>query len=110
MARLLYKRLGLKARIMVCLYDSLVTLCPLEERFIVSRIHTLVMSDWNTWEYDDAYGKRTLQYGVDNEFNYHWSTRPSKADIELLDREDWCPTPDDKRWMLTSTGLRLLAG
>ena len=70
---------------MTCLYDSVVTLCPLEERFLVSRLHNLCMSELNLWYYDDDEGKRTLQYSIDNEFNWKWSTRPKKEDRETLD-------------------------
>jgi hypothetical protein len=94
MAMSIYKKLGLKARIMTCLYDSLVSLCPLEERFVVARLHTLVMSELNTWRYVDDYGDRVLQYGVDNEFNYRWSTRPSKDEQARLDAREYHPTPD----------------
>jgi hypothetical protein len=78
---------------MTCLYDSVVTLCPLEERFLVQRLHDVVMSELNTWTYEDQYGKRVLKYGVDNEFNYRWSTRPSKTEQAQLDDPTWHPTP-----------------
>lgn len=97
----IYRRLGLKARPMTCLYDSLVTLCPLEERFLVSRLHDVVMSELNTWTYEDQHGKRTLMYGVDNEMNYRWSTRPSKAEQAQLDDPTWHPTPDRLKKFLT---------
>ncbi len=99
-AQAVYRGMGLKARVMTCLYDSMVTLCPLEERFVVSRLHTYLMSTLNTWDYEDAHGKRTLRYGVDNEFNYRWSTRPSKAEQAELDDENWHPTPERFRWAL----------
>jgi hypothetical protein len=86
-----YRKLSLKARPMTCLYDSVVTLCPLEERFLVARLHDLCMSEHNTWEYDDAYGKRTLRYSIDNEFNYRWSTRPSKDEQKILDDRAFHP-------------------
>jgi len=89
-----YRKLGLKARVMTCLYDSVVTLCPLEERFLVARLHDIFMSEINTWDYDDEHGKRTLQYTIDNEFNYRWSTTPSKEELALLDsRDNWSPPP-----------------
>lgn len=107
MAMRIYTTLGMKARIMTCLYDSLVTLCPLEERFLVARIHTLVMSELNTWRYVDEYGDRVLQYGVDNEFNYRWSTRPSKAELAQLDDQTWHPTPERLQKFLTMQRLDL---
>jgi uracil-DNA glycosylase family 4 len=91
-----YRMLGMEARPMTCLYDSVVTLCPLEERFLVSRLHELCMSELNTWEYDDAYGKRTLRYRIDNEFKWRWSTDPSEEDAERLADRSWYPPGD--RW------------
>lgn len=96
----IYRVLGLKARPMTCLYDSLVTICPLEERFVVSRIHHVVMSEINTWSYNDAYGQRTLQYNIDNDINYRWSTKPSEAEAEQLADTAWHPTPDRLKWIL----------
>ena len=97
----IYRRLGLQARPMTCLYDSVVTLCPLEERFLVQRLHDVVMSELNTWTYEDQYGKRLLKYGVDNEFNYRWSTRPTKAEQAQLDDPAWHPTPAKLEKFLT---------
>ena len=104
----LYKTLGLRALPMTCLYDSLVTLCPLEERFVVGKIHQLVMSDLNTWTYDDAHGHRVLQYEIDNEFNYRWSTRPDEKQQTELNDPDWHPTPDKLKWILLRKNWDLL--
>jgi len=104
----LYRQLGMKARPMTCLYDSLVTLCPLEERFVVAKIHTIVMSEINTWEYNDEFGKRVLQYGVDNEFNYRWSTRPSAEEQAQLDDVNWHPTPERLKKLLAFRNWKLL--
>jgi hypothetical protein len=97
----LYQALGLQARPITCLYDSLVTLCPLEERFIVKRLHDVCMSEINAWEYDDEFGKRTLRYGVDTDFNYRWSTHPPKDEQNQLDDPEWHPTPANLVWALT---------
>jgi hypothetical protein len=107
-AHFLYMKLGLRARVMMCLYDSLVSISPLEERFIVQRIHDVVMSEVNTWTYDDAYGRRTLQYGVDNEFNYRWSTRPTKDEQRQLADPTWHPTPDKLKHLLAFKNWQLL--
>lgn len=108
MALALYKNLGLKAVPMTCLYDSLVSLCPLEERFVVSRIHDLAMSELNTWTYQDEYGERMLKYEVDNEFNYRWSTRPNKEQQKQLDDPDWYPTPEKFKWILSRKNWEFL--
>jgi uracil-DNA glycosylase family 4 len=90
-----YRKLKLQARPLTCLYDSVVTICPLEERFLVARLHQLCMSVHNTWAYSDDYGDRTLTYTIDNEFNYRWSTRPSDEDQKQLDDRTW-HAPDSK--------------
>lgn len=89
-----YKKMNLKARPMTCLYDSVVTLCPLEERFLVARLHEICMSELNTWEYEDERGRRVLQYTIDNDFNYRWSTIPPKEELDILkDRSHHPPSP-----------------
>lgn len=109
MLRRLYLKLGLKAKPITILYDSVVTLCPLEERFVVAKLHTLCMSELNTWDYDDELsGKRTLKYSVDNEFNYRWSTRPSKALQKTLDDPEFHPTPERLKWTLAYANWHLL--
>lgn len=79
-----YRRLGLKARPMTCLYDSVVTLCALEERFLVQRLHQICMSDINGWDYSDEHGNRTLRFSIDTDLNWRWSTKPSKEDKKKL--------------------------
>lgn len=76
---------GLKARIITVLYDSVVTLCPLSERFAVQILHQLYMTDVNAWTYHG----RELTYPIDTEFNYRWSCRPSKAEQKKLDDPKW---------------------
>ena len=89
-----YRHLGLRARIMTCLYDSVVSLCPVEERFIVAQLHDLFMAKFNTWDYDDDKGKRTLEYSIDNEFNWRWSTAPKQDEQDLLASREWKPSPE----------------
>jgi len=105
-----YRRLGMKARPMICLYDSVVTLAPLEERFLAARLHTLCMSEINTWDYDDEQGKRTLKYSIDNEFNYRWSTRPSADEQKQLDDRAWNPATSKWNFLETHPQLLTLAG
>lgn len=101
-----YRRLGMKARPMTCLYDSVVTLCPLEERFLVARLHQICMSEINEWDYDDALGKRTLRYSIDNEFNWRWSTIPDDEDKEKLEDRTW--HAPGNRWDALETHPMLL--
>lgn len=102
------RELGLKSRPITCLYDSIVTLCPLEERFLVKRLHDVFMSEMNSWHYNDEFGSRDLQYGVDTEFNYRWSTPSSKEELKLLDDPTWHPTPEHLRWAERCKNWRLL--
>jgi hypothetical protein len=80
-----YIKLNLQARPLIILYDSVVTLCPLEERFKVAQLHKLYMTELNTWEY---HGK-TMNYPIDQLFCYRWSAKPSKAESELLEDTNW---------------------
>lgn len=68
-----YRRLGLKARPMVVLYDSVVTLCPVEERDIVAALHQRYMCDLNQWQYHG----RILTYPIDTDYNKRWSSKPT---------------------------------
>ena len=79
-----YRSRGMSARIIAILYDSVVTLCRVKERFAVAALHQLFMCDLNTWHY-----KRLFRYPIDTEFNYRWSTRPSTAESKELDSIDW---------------------
>jgi uracil-DNA glycosylase family 4 len=76
-----YIKLNMKARPLIILYDSVVTLCPLEERFKVAQLHQLFMTDENTWEYHG----RKMNYPIDTDFVYRWSAKPDKDDKKLLE-------------------------
>lgn len=76
-----YIKLNMQARPMIILYDSVVTLCPLEERFKVAQLHQLFMTDENTWEYHG----RTMNYPIDTDFVYRWSSKPTKDEKKLLE-------------------------
>jgi len=76
-----YIKLKMQARPLIILYDSVVTLCPLEERFKVAQLHQLFMTDENTWEYHG----RKMNYPIDTDFVYRWSAKPDKNDKKLLE-------------------------
>jgi uracil-DNA glycosylase family 4 len=80
-----YREHGFHARPMTILYDSVVTLCPIEERFEVMKLHELYMATKNTWH---NHG-REWNYPAEHELNYAWSTRPTKAQRKLLDDPKW---------------------
>jgi uracil-DNA glycosylase family 4 len=96
----MYRRMGMKARIITILYDSVVTMCPLEEREVVAYLHQQFMCDANNWVYHDDHGTRELTYPIDTDFNYRWSTKPSKAEKAQLSDLAWHPTPERLRWLL----------
>ena len=95
-----FRNAGMKARVITILYDSVVTMCPLEEREVVAHLHQQFMCDANNWVYQDDQGYRELTYPIDTDFNYRWSTMPSKADKAQLEDMTWPPTPDRLKWML----------
>ena len=76
-----YIKLNMQARPLIILYDSVVTICPLEERFKVAQLHQLFMTDENTWEYHG----RKMNYPIDQLFCYRWSDKPSKDETKLLE-------------------------
>ena len=80
-----YIKLNMQARPLIILYDSVVTLCPLEERFKVAQMHQLFMTDENTWEYHG----RKMNYPIDQLFCYRWSAKPSKDESKLLEDTNW---------------------
>lgn len=80
-----YIKQNLQARPLIILYDSVVTLCPLEERFIVADLHQKYMTDENTWEYHG----RTMNYPIDTDFVYRWSSKPDKKEIAKLNDKNW---------------------
>lgn len=81
---------NLQGRPITILYDSVVTMCPLEERFIFTKAHTLYMHVSNGW----AYHNRVLTYPIDNELNVGWSDRPSVDELKLLEDTTYHPTPE----------------
>lgn len=83
------KQAGLQGETFVCLYDSLVTLCPNHERHIWKKAHLLFMSLTNGWEYHN----RILRYKIETEFNIGWSLRPPEWQQKMLDGRDYLPTP-----------------
>lgn len=81
---------GLQGYPFVCLYDSLVVHCPVEERSIWKKALDLFMN-WSTgWEYHDD----ILRYPTDCELNAGWSTKPNAELKENLNDDEWNPLPD----------------
>jgi uracil-DNA glycosylase family 4 len=71
---------GMKARPLVILYDSVVTLCPLEERHEVAKLHQKYMCDNNAWNF---YGSE-LKYPIDTDFSFRWSTPATAEEKKIL--------------------------
>lgn len=80
-----YRSRGMKAKVCMLLYDSIVTLCPVEERHAVKILHSLFMYEINQWKFHG----RILNYPIDTEFNWRWSERPAKKDQKKLDGTEW---------------------
>lgn len=73
-----YRQRGMKAYVMVCLYDAICTMCPVEERFLVKDLHQEFMCDKNVW----VYHERELRYPIDTEYVFKWSTSLDKKSEE----------------------------
>jgi hypothetical protein len=88
---------GMKARCNMGLYDSCVTLCPLEERWVVDAAHTLFMDRINVW----CYHRRYMSYPIDTDFVYRWSWKPTKAQkAELYDKSFHPMEPEREKDLL----------
>ena len=75
-----FREQGMKARPLIILYDSVVTLCPLEEAEAVAELHQRFMCDENNWTYHN----REMNYPIDTDYNKRWSTKPSEEEkLEL---------------------------
>ena len=77
------------ARPMIVLYDAIVTIAPVEERFLVKELHQQAMCDKNTW----VNHGRTWSFPIDTSFSYAWSAEPSKDKQEQLDDPTWVSDP-----------------
>jgi hypothetical protein len=86
----------LMGRPIILLYDSLVTLCPVEERHIWKLAHQLFMCSRNGWEYHG----RVLRYPVDTEYNTAWSWKPSKEWKARLYDDSWAPVEEDHKHVM----------
>lgn len=86
-------RIGLKGSLIVCLYDSCVVHCPVEERQVWWKAVKLFMYLRNGYEYEG----RILRYPVDEEYNAGWSTKPDRETLAKLQDPTWNPTPEHLR-------------
>jgi len=80
---------GLQGFILTILYDSVVTMCPMEEREIWAKAHTLFMFLKNGWQAPTS----ILRYPIDTELNMAWSWKPTEEEESLLKDETIAPTP-----------------
>lgn len=99
---LFFRSNGMQARTIVALYDAIVTLCPLEERHVVSAAHQLFMCDINVWKYHG----RWMNYPVDTDFCYRWSWKPTKEEGKDLEDPAFFPMDENRQRFLLDT-LRL---
>lgn len=84
-----YRDQGMFARPMVVLYDAIVTLAPVEERFIVKGLHQKYMTDENNWEHHG----REWNFPIDSSFSYAWAGEPTPEQQEKLDDPAWASDP-----------------
>lgn len=91
-----YRRNDMKARVIFGLYDSAGTLCPLEERFVCVRAHTLFMDTINVWNYHD----RWMSYPIETDLVYRWSWAPTAAEKIFLEDTAQCPMEPAREKML----------
>jgi uracil-DNA glycosylase family 4 len=70
---------GMQARPLIVLYDSVVTLCPLEEAERVAELHQRFMCDENNWVVED----REFNYPIDTDFLKRWSTKTMDSEEKL---------------------------
>jgi len=80
-----YRDNGMAARVSICLYDSVVSCAPLNERFEVARLHRKFMCEENTWQYED----RILRYQVDQDMVDAWSWSPTTERRKMLRDVNW---------------------
>lgn len=73
------------------LYDAITSGCPLHERAIWTKAHTLFMFMKNGHRYDT----RLLRYPVDHELNIAWSWAPDDETLKLWKAPEFEPTPPE---------------
>lgn len=80
-----YRANNFHAGILACLYDSVLTLCPVEERWAVVELHDRFMNRENVWH---NHG-RTWSYPIETEINLAWSSRPPEDARIKLEDKNW---------------------
>lgn len=88
---------NLRSRPIMCLYDSIVSLCPLEERAIIAKAHQRFMCDKVTWNYDG----QILNFPIDTDYEMRWSEKPTDEEKALLYNKDYYPTPEHLKHLLS---------
>lgn len=74
----------------VCLYDSIVIHCPVEERHLWEKVLELYMHAGNGWYYEGD----ILRYPIDCEINAGWSTKATGEIAEKLKEPGYMPVPE----------------
>lgn len=85
------EKAGLQGYPCVCLYDSIVVHCPVNERKIWQKALNLFMNLSVGWKTSGG----LLRYPTDCELNAGWSTKPDKLFKEKLHDDTWEKTPDN---------------
>ncbi len=71
-----YRSRGMRAYPMIVLYDSIVTLCPVEERHVCEELHQRYMTDLNCWSHHG----RVWNFLIDTDHNKRWSSKATKEE------------------------------
>lgn len=80
-----FRKMGMKARTNIGLYDAILTFCPLEERHVVAAAHQVFFTDVNCWRYHG----RWFNYPIDTDYVYRWSWKTTEEEKKQLTDPAW---------------------
>lgn len=75
---------GMEARPMIMLYDALVVICPVKERWIVKDMMQEYMSEKTTWQIHN----RTFRYTIDAAFSKRWGDKLTAEEKAVLNTRE----------------------
>lgn len=93
---------GMMARPVIGLYDAILTLCPVEERFLVQEAHQKFMDEFNTWKYHG----RVMSYPIDTDFVMAWSEDLQKVSPEAAKILEDRSFRSDPKWVRKSESFQ----
>lgn len=93
---------GMMARPVIGLYDAILTLCPIEERFLVREAHQKFMDEFNTWKYHG----RIMSYPIDTDFVMAWSEDLGKVSPKAASILEDPEFRNDPVWVKKTAGFQ----